>query len=364
MTSKKFFLPLLLFTIFTLSVVFGSGRKTYEMSDYNKVEKIDAHIHLNSTNTAWIELAKEDNFRLLSINVDYPDFNPVAQQLSIAVEHKKNYPGIFAFASTFYMAGWDDQAWTNITIAYIDSTLQLGACAIKVWKNIGMDFRDKDSNLVMIDNARLDPVFRHIKESSVPLIGHHGEPKDCWMPVNEMVINDMKLYFGAHPQYHMFLHPEMPSYEEQIAARDRMLDKNKDINYMGAHIASLEWSLDELEKFFNRYPNARTDLGARMSYMEYQAAIDWQKTYDFFVKYQDRLIYATDIVQAEGSDAAAFKQAVHDKWISDWKFLAADSLMKVADFDKEFKGLSLPREVINKIYKENAQKLFTRAWKK
>ncbi|MFZ1290057.1 MAG: hypothetical protein WAR79_08200 [Melioribacteraceae bacterium] len=43
-------------------------------------------------------------------------------------------------------------------------------------------------------------------------------------------------------------------------ARDKMLDKHKDILFMGAHIASLEWSLTELADFVDKYPNAVVDL--------------------------------------------------------------------------------------------------------
>jgi predicted TIM-barrel fold metal-dependent hydrolase len=351
-------LPLLSLLLFT-----GCGRDNYEMKDFSKVPKIDAHVHLNTSSTAWIELAKEDNFKLLSINVDYSDFNPVEEQLAIAINHRKNFPDVFAFASTFHMKGWDNDEWVKNTIAYIDSTVKEGACAVKVWKNIGMEFRDKDSSLVMIDNPRFDAIFAHLRDINIPLIGHQGEPKDCWMPVKDMMINDMKLYFGNHPHYHMYKHPDMPSYQDQVAARDRMLSRNRETNFMGAHIGSLEWSLDELGKFFDKFPNARVDLSARMSYMELQAANNYNKTRSFFIKYQDRLIYATDNVEASGSDDNSFKQGMHDKWLADWKFLVTDSIMKGNDFEKKFKGLSLPKEVVNKIYRENALKLFTKAWK-
>jgi len=179
-----------------------------------------------------------------------------------------------------------------------------------------------------------------------------------------MLVNDMKEYFSHHPQYHMYLHPEMPSYEDQMLARDKMLEKNKESRYMGAHMASLEWSLDELGKYFDKFPNATADLGARMGYVQYHAAKDWEKTRNFFIKYQDRILYATDNVQEPKGDTEGFKKAAHDKWMSDWKFLVTDSTMKVPDLDVPTKGLSLPKEVLDKIYYENAEKLFTKAWKK
>ena len=58
-----------------------------------------------------------------------------------------------------------------------------------------------------------------------------------------------------------------------------------------------------------------------------------------------------------------FKQDVHNKWLSDWQFFTTDVLMKVSDLSQPFNGLKLPVTVINKLYRKNAEEIFTRAWK-
>jgi len=341
----------------------GCQQDNYNIEDFYKVEKIDAHVHLNSINSSWIELAKEDNFKLLSINVYYSDFNPVDEQYAFSLKHLKEDPTVFAFASTFHMSGWDDPNWVDKVISHLDSTFSEGVVAVKIWKNIGMEFRGEDGKLVMIDNPRFDPIFNHIKEKGVVLIGHLGEPKDCWLPVDQMINNDSKEYFTNHPQYHMNLHLDLPSYDDQMNARNKMLDKHKDIPFMGAHLGSLEWSLTELANFFDNYENAVVDLGARMGYMQYHAATDWENARNFFIKYSNRILYATDNVQKSTSDPKTFKEEAHKKWISDWKFLTTDSIMQCKDIDMSFKGLELPKHVIDKIFRENAEKLFQKAWR-
>jgi hypothetical protein len=89
-------------------------------------------------------------------------------------------------------------------------------------------------------------------------------------------------YFAENPQYHMFLHPEFPSYEEQMAARDRMLDKNPGLVFIGCHLASLEWSVDELGKWLDKYPNTAVDMAARMGQLFYQTRDNREKVRDFF----------------------------------------------------------------------------------
>ena len=55
-----------------------------------------------------------------------------------------------------------------------------------------MEFKNKDSVLIMIDNSQFDPVFKHLAEKGIPLVGHLGEPKNCWLPVEEMTTNNDK----------------------------------------------------------------------------------------------------------------------------------------------------------------------------
>ena len=63
----------------------GQGGPSYAMADFSTVRKFDAHVHANDRGTALLEQARADNFGLLSINVDYPDFPSLLEQHAIAV---------------------------------------------------------------------------------------------------------------------------------------------------------------------------------------------------------------------------------------------------------------------------------------
>ena len=330
----------------------------YTMADFNRVTKIDVHVHANSESTGFVEQAQADNFRLLSINVDYPDFPALEQQAKIAEHFVLQHKGVFNYATTFSMLGSDLPEWQQQVTTSIDRAVEHGAIAVKVWKNIGMDFRDKNQQLVMIDDAKLDPIFTHIQDLGIPLIGHQGEPKNCWLPVEEMTVNNDKEYFANHPQYHMYKHPEMPSYEDQMQARNNMLNKHPDMHFMGAHLASIEWSVDQLAAFLDQYPNAVVDLAARMGQVQYQSKLDREKVRNFFINYQDRILYATDLTQSPDSDAEVFKQQAHSKWLEDWQYLVTEQELTVPEVDGVIQGLALPKEAVDKIYALNAQKFF------
>ena len=353
----------MLWAVLALTTGCATAPHSYSMADFGAVSKIDVHVHINSDDPALIDEARADRFRLLTINVDYPDYPPLAQQRAVATAITKSHPDRVAFAASFSMQGWDDPGWQQRVLRELDEAFAEGAVAIKVWKNIGMEFRDRAGKLVMIDDARFDPVFARVRERGKVLIGHQGEPYNCWLPLEQMTVGGDREYFQEHPQYHMYRHPELPSYEAQMAARDRMLDRNRDLRFMGAHMASLEWSVDRLAKFLDRYPLAVVDLAARMGQVQYQSNRNHAAVRAFFIKYQDRLLYGTDLTQQAGSDPAATRQEAHERWRSDWMYLATGQTQTVDDLKATVPGLALPATVIDKIYHRNAERWFGDAWR-
>lgn len=329
-------------------------------ADFIKMNKIDIHCHVNSKRPAFMELAVSDNFRILTINTDAPIGVTIEEQQDVANFQQKAFPDNLQYLTSFTLKGWDEDDWQEKTISYLEESFKKGAIGVKVWKNIGMVDKDKDGNFIMIDDPKFDPIFNYLSENGIPVCGHLGEPKNCWLPLDKMTVNNDRAYFKDHPEYHMYLHPEFPSYEEQVAARDRMLEKHPDLKFMGAHLGSMEWSVDLMVEHFERFPNLTVDMAERICHIEVQVQDDMQKVRDFFIKYQDRIIYGTDMGDYEGSEAdpVKLKEIVHEQWKSDWKFLTTDETMSSEKVNGEFKGLKLPREVVEKIYYKNAEKVF------
>ena len=161
----------------------------------------------------------------------------------------------------------------------------------------------------------------------------------------------------------MFLHPEMPSYDEQNAARDRMLAKHPKLRFVGAHLASLEWSFDEIAKFLDRFPNAFVGVAARMGQVQYQSHQDRQRVVDFFVKYQDRVLYGTDTGIRPETNAVEKYEQTKAKWLRDWKYFNTDEMVSVPELAYPIQGLHLPKSVAKKLYFDNARRAFPNSWK-
>ncbi len=218
--------------------------------------------------------------------------------------------------------------------------------------------KDSAGNFIMIDNPRFDPVIQFIIDQNKTVMGHLGEPKNCWLPLDQMTVENDRHYFQEHPEYHMFLHPEYPSYDDQINARDKFLERHPDMRFVGAHLGSLEWDVDELAKRLDKFPNMAVDMAARISHLQHQTVLNKEKVRNFFLTYQDRLTYGSDSGISDTTNLAQQKKNLHETWLAHWKYFVTDEQMTAEEVKGEFQGLKLPKAVIDKIFRENAIKWF------
>jgi len=131
-----------------------------------------------------------------------------------------------------------------------------------------------------------------------------------------------------------------------------------DLKFVGCHLGSLEWNIDELAKRLDKFPNMAVDMAARICHLQYQSAKDREKVRNFCIKYQDRLLYGTDLSSHESDDREKISKWIHETWRDDWKYFTTKDKMTSDKFGGTFEGLQLPKEVIRKIYSENAIKCY------
>ncbi|MEX0905715.1 MAG: amidohydrolase family protein [Balneolaceae bacterium] len=354
----------------------GSTAEFYNQDDYEKVTKFNSHVHIRGYNTSYIDQAVKDNFQLLTFISSAPASTSrlsVEEQEENTLNLIQDYPNHLFYTTTILDPyGFNEPDWVEKTISHLEESFRKGAIAVKIRKSIGMEVRKPDGEFVTIDDPKFDPVIDFIAENNITLIGHIGEPKNCWLPLEEMTVGGDRQYYSENPQYHMYLHPEYLSHEDHIRAVENMLKKHPDVRYVGAHLASLEYDVDELATRLDEFPNMAVDMAERISHFQYQAVTDWQKVRDFFIKYQDRLIYATDDSNfgpkphfgAEITDyTIRTDQQIEDATIENyqrhWKFFTYEGEMTAPKLpDMKFKALHLPKEVVDKIYLKNAEKWF------
>jgi predicted TIM-barrel fold metal-dependent hydrolase len=331
-----------------------------------KMPKIDAHAHIGGVSPghlrAFVAFLEKYNLRWLNICVGGMDWGRLSRQIGSAQALHAAHPDRIAWATSFTVTNWGQADWAKAANATIDDGFAGGAVAVKIWKDVGMVLKDPDGKYVMADDPRLDPVFGAMAKNGRTLVAHLGEPRNCWLPVDQMTVDGDRRYFAAHPEYHGLLHPEIPNYEVQIAARDRMLERHPTLRVVGCHLGSLEYDVDELAKRLDKYPSFAVDLSARIVHLQIQPR---EKVRAFLVKYQDRLLYGTDVQfgrgsGAEGADPTTALARLAATYESDATWFATDQELALENVRAGFKsrGVALPEPVLRKIYYENARKWY------
>jgi hypothetical protein len=339
----------------SLILLMGSScsEKYYTEADFHNTKKIDAHIHIRTNSDAISNQAKEDSFRLINVNVANSD-SALQEQEKYTDYQVAAHPKQILFLDAFSMKDWDSMNWTEITIQHLKESFAKGALGIKVWKNIGMVEKDKTGNFIMIDDPRFDPVIQYIIDQHKTVLGHIGEPRDCWLLLEQMTVNNDREYYKVNPIYYMYLHPDYPTYQQLIDSRDRLLARHPDLRFVGAHMGSLEYDVDSLSKRLDRYPNMAVDVAERVCHLEYQSKTNREKIRNFMIKYQDRIIYGSDLGMRPNNNPDQARSRLHKRWLEEWLYFTTDKMMISEEVNGEFQGLKLPKAVVDKIYYKNA----------
>lgn len=324
----------------------------YTIGDFENVLKVDAHAHICSSGVKFMDFAQKLNMKFFSINTDVPyhPYPTLKKQQDLVLFHKKRNREQINYATSFSLNGIEQKGWADRVIEHLKLDFKCGAIALKVWKNIGMDDKYSNGRFIMLDDEVFDPIFSFLFENNIPVLGHIGEPKNCWLAIEEMTVNNDREYFSQHPEYHMYNKPEFPSYQQIIDSRDSVLEKYPELIYIGCHLGSQEWSIDEIGKRFDKSPNYFVDTAERICHVQYQSQQDYDKVRNFFIKYQDRIIYGSDVELFDEDNEDTLIVEMQERWLADWQYFVTDDVMSVPEVTGEFRGLKLPKEVIDKIF--------------
>jgi hypothetical protein len=313
-------------------------------------ERIDTHVHIQREAPALYDSLRESKWSGLDIvvcpAVGAEPFD-LESRLGSTRKGVKASGGRLAWASTFDARGFEDPAFTDRTIARLRKTFDDGAIGVKIWKNIGMAIRAKSGAYLMPDDPVLLPIYEAIRRADRTLVAHLAEPDGAWLPLDDR--NPELPYYSKNPQWHM-LGKGAPAKEAILAARDRLLARYPKLRVVGCHLGSDEDDLGELARRLDAFPNFAVDTAARTRYF---ARGDRDRAREFLIKYQDRILYATDfgLRDARPEDGAKALLSRHDR---DRAFFSGDAPM---DYEgRPTRGLALPEAVLRKVFAENARR--------
>ncbi len=319
------------------------------------IPRIDAHAHVCPPPDAFLAMLERLDVRLVDVTLidpHTPGFDKTEPQTSWAANLASHSRGRIAWASTFDPAGFEQSGFAGRTIQHLQSTFDRGAVAVKIYKSIGLDLKSGDGRYVMPDDPAFAPVLDMIAASGRTVMAHLGEPRSSWHPPNPA--DPHYGYFRSNPDWHMFLHPERPSYGQIVFARDRMLAAHPKLRVIGCHLGSLEHDVDEVAKRFDRYPNFAVDTAARLPNLMRQPR---EKVRAFLIRYQDRVLWGTDLMEITWQNPGAAIERFEARYQSDWRYFATNETF--ASGGRTVQGLDLPPAVLRKIFHDNAVRWMT-----
>jgi predicted TIM-barrel fold metal-dependent hydrolase len=326
-----------------------------ELRSFTALEPIDTHTHVRRADPAFNAMLDRLHVHLLDI-ILVDDLDPEERNLQSerenAVAFIRSSKGHAVLCTTIdpYKIGSPDFAAS--AIRDLDNDFANGAVAVKLWKNVGMEIRDAKGNYIFPNDPALAPIYRAIAAHNRTLVAHVADPDSAWAPLDPA--SPDYSYYSQHSEWYMHDKANVPSKERILAARDHVLDQNPKLRVVGAHLGSMEASLSALADHLDRYPNFAVDLASRVPYL---ALAPRDQAIEFILKYQDRLIYATDLtLQASDHAIDAKIRTWEETYAREWRFLATNETVQFETVKAQ--GLALPNSVLRKIYHDNAVRWF------
>jgi predicted TIM-barrel fold metal-dependent hydrolase len=320
-----------------------------ELSQFAALEPVDTHTHVFKNDPGFHAMLKRWHLHLVDICVftdKEPAFPTLQAQIDADLEVTRASQGHVSFCTTFDPFKFQSGDFATETVKQLDRDSKNGAVAVKIWKNIGMELKTPDGKFVMPDDPVFAPIYSAIAAHHMTLIAHVAEPNSCWEPPNPA--SPDYSYYKEHPEWYMYGKSGFPSKQQILAARDHLLAENPNLRVVGAHLGSMEVDVDEIAKRFDRYPNFAVDTAARVAYLAFQPR---NKVRTFLIKYQDRVLYGTDLEYGRKDDSSSL-QKWESTYLRDWRFF---STSQTVEFEgRKVQGLELPNEVLRKLYHENA----------
>ena len=318
------------------------------------IEPVDTHLHAYQDVAAVADLFSRLNLRALNvllIDRRDPFAKSMEPQWTAARAVHRRTSGRAVVCTTIDPYDFERPGFAARVNERLNEDFEAGAIAVKLYKVVGMEVRRKDGTYVLPDDTAFSPIFDNIAARHKSVLAHVAEPDSCWKPPDPA--SPDYSYYNEHPEEYAYRHPEWPRKEAILAARDRLLQRHPNLKVVGAHLGSMEVDVDQIAQRFDTYPNFAVDTAARVDYLMLQQP---EKVRAFLIKYQDRVLYATDNVLFPPDTTENVLREWAARYARDWRYFAGDAEVK---FDGgTTTGLHLPKDVLRKLYHDNAVKWF------
>jgi hypothetical protein len=314
------------------------------------LEPIDTHTHVAKGDPSFYVMLDRLHMHIVDILLfdDHDRYRsslqPQLQDALRVVGESRNHA---VFCTTFNPFEFGRSGFPQSAIRALTQAFDQGAVAVKIWKNIGMELKDQGGRYVMPDDPVFEPIYTEIARRNKTLIAHVAEPDISWQQPDPNALDYS--YYEQNPVWYMYRHPEVPPKKQILDARDHLLAQNPKLRVVGAHLGSMEDNLQVLAEHLDRFPNFAVDTAARVPHLMVQPR---DKVRAFILKYQDRILYATDLEYLRDETPKDVMPEWEGQYALDWRYFATSDSFEYSNH--KIQGLELPKPVLRKLYHDNA----------
>jgi uncharacterized protein len=232
--------------------------------------------------------------------------------------------------------------WAEKAIAQLEADVAAGAVGVgEIGKGFGLSIRKPDGTRLKLDDPELDPIWDACARLGLPVFIHTADPQEFFKPIDNT--NERWLELSLFPE-RRYPAEQFPSFEQVMAERDNLFRKHPKTTFVAAHMGWHANDLGRLGKLLTEAPNVYTEMGAVL----YDIGRQPRAAHNFFVKFQDRILFGKDSFQPE-------------EYPYYWRVFETqdDYFDYYRDYHAFWKlyGIGLPDSVLKKVYYQNALKL-------
>lgn len=304
-----------------------------------KYPVIDSHNHTTITATNIDQLVGEMDQLNLRVLVNLSGGSSPAQvKQKVEFIRSSKHPDRFRVFANVAWNGAGGPGWAEKAVADLEQSIRDGAIGLKVFKDLGLHARKADGTRLHVDDPDLKPIWDLCARLNVPAIIHTAEPQEFFSPLD--YTNERWLELALFADRRNFK-PGQPTFEELVGERDRMYAANPKTRYIGAHFNWYGNNLVRAARQLDRLPNLVLEVGAVL----YDFGRQPRAARDFFIKYQDRILFGKDSYQASEYPYYWRVFETSDEYFDYYRDYHA--------FWKLY-GMDLPEAVLKKLYFQNA----------
>lgn len=251
-----------------------------------------------------------------------------------------------------HFGGVDWSRWVDLGDRFPDwavdrlhQQVKWGAQGLKIWKKFGLDVRDSRGSLVSVNDTRLEPLWESAAEMGIPVLIHVADPLAFFDPLDEH--NERWEELRDHPDWHFPSPPNQPflNIMKELSA---LVARHTSTIFIGAHVGCYAENLSWVGDLLGRAPNFYIDISARISELGRQP----YSARRLFLDYADRILFGTDM----GPDPETYR--IYYRFLESEDEYFNYSASEIPDQGRwQIYGLSLPDEVLEKVYYQNTVKV-------